>query len=149
MIDVQSSVVIERPVDEVFAYVADLTNNPAWEGNFTQVERTTEGPIGVGTVFTCQLRVPGRRVTSRIELTGFEPGQRIAFRGNQPASAKPVGSITFEPVDGGTRVTTLPRPEFAGPLRLLEPLMAGYVRRSNAKHLAALKALLEARPAAP
>ena len=149
MIDVEASVVVDRPLDEVFAYVADLTNNPAWEGNFVAVEQATPGPVGVGTVFNCQLKVPGQRVTSRIELTAFEPGRRIAFRGDQPASAKPVGSITFEAVPGGTKVTTLPRPEMGGLLKLLEPLMAGYVRRSNAKHLAALKALLEARPAAP
>src|SRR5436190_9141578 len=129
MLDVEASVVIDRPVDEVFAYVADMTNNPAWEGNFLSAERTTEGPIGIGTVFTCELKVPGRRVTSRIELTGFEPGRRIAFRGDQPASARPVGSITFEPAGGGTRVTTLPRPELGGVFRVMEPLMAGYVRR--------------------
>jgi hypothetical protein len=96
------------------------------------------------TVYQCLLRVPGQRVTSRVEITEFIPNQRISFRGDRPASARPVGSVTFQPHANGTRVTTLPRPEMRGIFKLLEPLMAGYIRRSNAKHLHKLKTLLEA-----
>jgi uncharacterized protein YndB with AHSA1/START domain len=143
MIDVEATTVIDRPVEAVFAFVADLENNPKWESNFIQVERVSPEPLGVGTVYRCVLRVPGQRVTSRVEITEFVPNQRISFRGDQPASAKPVGSITFEPHGNGTRVTTLPRPEMRGIFKLLEPMMAGYIKRSNAKHLHNLKTLLE------
>jgi uncharacterized protein YndB with AHSA1/START domain len=88
--------------------------------------------------------VPGQRVTSRIEITEFTPNQRISFRGDRPASAKPVGSITFEPLGSGTKVTTLPCPEMRGVFKLLESMMAGSIKRSNAKHLHNLKTLLEA-----
>jgi len=144
MIDVEASTVINRPVEAVFAFVADLENNPRWETNFVEVKRVSPEPLGVGTIYQCVLRVPGQRVTSRIEITEFTPNQRIAFRGDRPASAKPVGSITFEPQGSGTKVTTLPRPEMGGVFKLLEPMMAGYIRRSNAKHLQNLKTLLEA-----
>jgi uncharacterized protein YndB with AHSA1/START domain len=97
----------------------------------------------VGTVYVCVLRVPGQRVSSRIQITEFVANQRIAFRGDKPASAKPVGSITFEPAGGGTRVTTRPRPELRGVFKLLEPMLAGSSKRSNAKHLYNLKTLLE------
>ena len=143
MIDVEASTVINRPVEAVFAFVADLENNPKWETNFVEVKRVSPEPLGVGTVYQCVLRVPGQRVTSRIEITEFTPNQRISFRGDRPASAKPVGSITFEPLGSGTKVTTLPRPEMRGVFKLLEPMMAGYIRRSNAKHLQNLKTLLE------
>jgi uncharacterized membrane protein len=144
MINVEASTVINRPVEAVFAFVADLENNPKWETNFVEVERVSPEPLGVGTVYRCILRVPGQRVTSRIEITEFTPNRRISFRGDRPASAKPVGSITFEPLENGTKVTTLPRPEMRGIFKLLEPMMAGYVKRSNAKHLDNLKTLLEA-----
>jgi uncharacterized membrane protein len=143
MINVEASTLIDRPVETVFAFVADLENNPKWESNFVEVERVSPEPLGVGTVYQCVLRLPGQRVSSRIEITEFLPNQRIAFRGDRPASAKPVGSITFEPASGGTRVTTRPRPEMRGVFRLLEPMMAGYIKRSNAKHLHNLKMLLE------
>ena len=144
MINVEASTVINRPVEAVFAFVADLENNPKWESNFIQVKRISPEPLGVGTVYQCVLRVPGQRVTSRVEITEFIPNQRISFRGDRPASAKPVGSITFEPYGNSTRVTALPRPVMRGVFKLLEPMMAGYVKRSNAKHLHNLKTLLEA-----
>ena len=144
MINVEASTVINRPIEAVFSFVADLENNPKWETNFVEVKRVSPEPLGVGTIYQCVLRVPGQRVTSRIEITEFKPNQRISFRGDQPASAKPVGSITFEPLGSGTKVTTLPRPEMRGVLKLLEPMMAGYIKRSNAKHLHNLKTLLEA-----
>jgi uncharacterized protein YndB with AHSA1/START domain len=144
MTQVEASTVIDRPVEAVFAFVADLENNPRWESNFLEVRRLSGEPSGVGAAYECVLRLPGQRVTSRIEVTELVPNRRISFRGDRPASARPVGSITFEPAGAGTRVTTLPRPQFRGPLRLLAPLMAGSIRRSNERHLANLKALLEA-----
>jgi hypothetical protein len=78
-----------------------------------------------------------------LRSTEFIPNHRISFRGDQQASAKPVGSITFEPAGGGTRVTRRPRPEMRGVLKLLEPMIAGYIKRSNAKHLHKLRTLLE------
>lgn len=146
MVNVEASTVINRPVEAVFAFVADLENHPTWETNFVEVKRVSPEPLGVGTVYQCVLRVPGQRVNSRIEITEFTPNQRISFRGDRPASAKPVGSITFESLGNGTKVTTLPRPEMGGVFKLLEPLMAGYIKRSNAKHLDNLKTLLEEAP---
>jgi len=146
MVNVEASTVINRPVEAVFAFVADLENHPTWETNFVEVKRVSPEPLGVGTAYQCVLRVPGQRVTSRIEITEFTPNQRISFRGDRPASAKPVGSITFESLGNGTKVTTLPRPEMGGVFKLLEPLMAGYIKRSNAKHLDNLKTLLEEAP---
>jgi hypothetical protein len=57
--------------------------------------------------------------------------------------AKPVGEILFAPEGAGTRVTLRPRPEVGGPMRLMVPLMAGYIRRSNVSHLQLLKEKLE------
>ena len=51
--------------------------------------------------------------------------------------------MLFESVGGGTRVTSLPRPEMTGVFKLLEPLMARYIRQNNAEHLANLKRVLE------
>ena len=146
MVDVEASTVINRPVEAVFAFVADFENHPKWESNFVEVTRVSSEPIGVGTVYQCLLRVPGQRVTSHVQITEFTPNQRISFRGDRPASAKPVGSITFESLENATKVTTLPRPEMAGVFKLLEPMMAGYIKRSNARHLDRLKTLLEQAP---
>ena len=143
MVTVEASAVINRPIDEVFAFVSNFANHPQWEGNFLEGKRLTPDPVGVGTRYQCVLKVPGQRVVSLIDITEYEPNQSIGFRGDQPAQAKPVGRMTFEAVGSGTKVTLLPRPEFGGIFKLLEPLMAGYIKRSNVEHLRTLKSLLE------
>ena len=47
VIDVSDSVVITRPVSEVFAFVADHENLPAWTVGVKHSERVTEGPPSV------------------------------------------------------------------------------------------------------
>jgi uncharacterized protein YndB with AHSA1/START domain len=146
MIQVEASEVIQRPVAEVFAYLADFENNPRWEANFLDVKRLSPGPTAEGSAFECILKFPGQRVTSRFEITEFVPDQRIAFRGDKPGSATPVGSIETEPVDANsTRVTLRPRPEMKGLFHLMEPFMSGYIKKSNQRHLATLKQVLEAK----
>jgi uncharacterized membrane protein len=144
MIKVEASTVINRPVQDVFAFVANFENHPKWETNFQEVKLLTSTPSGVGTTYQCKLKLPGQSATSRFEITEYDLNKKIAFEGEPAGPATPKGSFLFEPVAGGTRLTLLPRPEFRGFFRLLEPMMAGYVRKQNAEHLGNLKRLIEA-----
>lgn len=144
MINVQASTVIHRPIEEVFAFVADFENNPKWEMNFQKVQLLTAKPTGVGTTYQCELKLPGQAATSKFEITEYEANKKIAFEGEAAGPAKPKGSFLFESVAGGTRLTLFPRPEFRGFFKLLEPMMAGYIRKQNEEHLSNLKRLLEA-----
>ena len=51
---VVSSVVIARPVEEVFAFVTDARNNPQWQASsgLRRTEQIPEEPVGVGTRIT-------------------------------------------------------------------------------------------------
>ena len=144
MINVEVSTAINRPVEDVFAFVANFENHPRWEKNFKNVKLLTSTPNGVGTTYQCELKLPGQSVTSKFEITEYEVNKKIAFAGEAAGPATPKGSFLFEPVVGGTKLTLLPRPEFRGFFRLLEPMMAGYVRKQNEEHLSNLKRLLEA-----
>jgi uncharacterized membrane protein len=144
MINVEVSTVINRPVADVFAFVADYENLPRWESDFQAVKRLTSAPIGVGTIYDCLLKFPGQTASSKLEITEYILNQKIAFVGEPAGPAKPQGSFLFESVAGGTKVTAHPQPEFRGFFKLLEPLMAGYIRKVNLAHLSALKKLLEA-----
>ena len=44
------SAVIDRPIDEVFAFLADGTNDPKFSPRVQEIRKTTDGPVGVGTV---------------------------------------------------------------------------------------------------
>lgn len=143
MIKVEESIVINRPIAEVFAFVANFENHPKWESNFQKVKLITSTPLGVGTKYQCDLKLPGQTATSMFEITEYEVNRKIAFEAEAAGPAKPNGSFLFESVPGGTKITLLPRPEFRGIFKLLEPMMAGYVRKQNQDHLKKLKSVLE------
>lgn len=52
------SIDIDRPVEEVFDFVADQTNEPLYDPQMISSTRTTDGPLGVGTPF------PGARAAA-------------------------------------------------------------------------------------
>ena len=144
MINVQVSTVINRPIAEVFAFVANFENHPKWETDFQEVKQLTSTPAGVGTTYQCVLKLPRQSAKSKFEITEYEVNQKIAFEGEVAGPAKPKGSYLFESAAGGTKVISRPQPEFRGLFRLLEPMMTGYIRKNNVAHLNNLKRLLEA-----
>jgi len=143
MINVNVDRVIKRPIEDVFSFVANFENHPKWEKNFQKVKRLSPASSGVGTIYECQMKLPGQSVTSKFEITEFEPNKKISFEGQAAGPAKPKGSFVFETVPDGTRLTLSPRPEFRGFFKLLEPIMASYIRKQNEEHLDNLKRLLE------
>jgi len=143
MIKAEKSIVIERPVEDVFAYVGDQTNAVHWQAGLVEVRRLTDGPSGVGTRHTIVRTFMGRRLAVDNEYVAFEPGRRIAFRttsGPMPLEA----SYLVEPAEGGARVTSTIEMDASGFLALAEPLIAVGLRREMDAAFRELKRLLEA-----
>ena len=134
MINVEVSTVINRPVADVFAFVANFENHPKWETDFQEVKQLTSTSGGVGTTYQCLLKFPGQTATSKFEINEYVVNQKIPYEGEAAGPAKPRVSFLFESVAGGTKVTSLPQPEFRGLFKLLGPMMAGYIRKNNVAH---------------
>ena len=142
MIRVEKSGIIERPVEEVFAYIGDQTNAPAWQSGLVEVRRTTEGPIGVGTKHTLARMFMGKRMEADNEYVAYEPNRRIAFKVTSgPMRAE--ASYLFEAVPEGTKVTSTIEMVTSGFLSLAEPLIAASLRREVKAAIPVLKDLLE------
>jgi uncharacterized protein YndB with AHSA1/START domain len=146
MPSVQRSIVIARPVDEVFDYFADPTTGTEWRSSLAEV--SAEGPVAVGTVFRQRVSGPGgRTVPADIRMTTYEPGRTVAFVG-VAGPLRPDVAYDFEPVEGGTKVTF----SISAPLSGAKKLFLGpIVQKSMEAELAGLdtaKRILEARPAA-
>jgi Polyketide cyclase / dehydrase and lipid transport len=73
------SAVIDRPIDDVFAFLADGTNDPKFSPRVQQIQKTTDGPIGVGTVFESKVKDAGMTTSRRFELTAFEAPTKIRW----------------------------------------------------------------------
>ena len=144
MARVEQSVVIERPVEEVWAYLNDCAHDPEWMSMITETEKLTDGPVGVGTVQRSAAKVLGRRIDTTFEITEHEPNRSSRIR---PKSSPFPYTGTYEvaPVDGGTRFTWAIEGEPGSFFRLAEPLVVRMLARQLETDLATLKDLLEAR----
>jgi hypothetical protein len=98
----QQSVVINRPVEQVFAFVSDLENDPLWTPGAV-MRRTSQGPLGVGTTFQQYDRFMGRRM----DLSLRSP---TMSRPTRSASRRPRGSCRLGAVGCSSR-SARPPPE--------------------------------------
>lgn len=67
------AVVISRPRDEVFAFVADARNRPRWDDSVDSEELTSPEPIGVGTTVRTKLRSMGHDYAINWEVVEHHP----------------------------------------------------------------------------
>ncbi len=72
MVRIEGEIVINRPVEEVFDFVADERNEPRYNPEMHRAEQISDGPIGVGTRFRAETVSRDRTVEMVIEFTGYE-----------------------------------------------------------------------------
>ena len=102
-----ATVKIERPIGEVFAFLAAGTNDPKFSPRVQEIRKVTDGPIGVGTVFESKVKDAGMTTSRKFELTTFEAPTKIrwAERSKNMVTA-PDGGYDLEKVtDTQTKVT--------------------------------------------
>jgi hypothetical protein len=73
------SAVIDRPITEVFEFLADGTNDPKFSPRVQQIRKATDGPVGVGTVFDSTVKDAGMKTGRSFELITFEPPRKIRW----------------------------------------------------------------------
>jgi uncharacterized membrane protein len=141
------SVVIERPPQEVFAYVSDLKNLPEWGALSGEMRKETEGPPEVGARYTADLTFLGRRLVISYEVSAYEPPRLFAFRNlDGPLYDKYTYTFEEEPGGGETRFSMAIEMQPGGFYRLIGPLLEQMTQRYYfRKELKTLKGLLESR----
>jgi uncharacterized membrane protein len=138
----RTSATIKRPISEVFAYLTDVAAWPRWM-NVEKTEPVDPGPPQVGSKAEGTLTEGGKSVPFSIEITRLEPDSFIGFRTlSGPMDWQ--GGWEVRAVDGETtEVTSVGEMRLQGLRRLLEPLMAGEIRKGEAAELVKLRGILE------
>ncbi len=77
----EATIVIDRPIENVFEFLADGENDKKFSSRIIEIEKTTEGPPGVGTVYASTAKDAGVKMKHEFELTQFEPPTRIRWGG--------------------------------------------------------------------
>lgn len=136
------SIVVARPIDEVYGLVADLERTLEWQTSLERIDVEGGGDAAVGTRGTEVRRAGGRKMESRFEVTALEPGRRIALE-TRAAHVEAEVEFAFAEVEGGTRVQSELELRLRGPLRFMGQVVRGQVERQGREDLERLKALLE------
>ena len=133
MAEIVESIDISRRPGDVFAYAADFSRFPDWQGGVVSARREGDGPLAVGSR-AIVTRQAGRRELARTEeITELNPPRTWAVHGGGgPLIA--IAKVTIEPLDAGhrSRVTMALDFKAHGIGRLLLPLV---VRRQARKQL--------------
>jgi uncharacterized membrane protein len=142
-VDVRTEIEIERPRDEVAAYVSDPSNATEWYRNIRSVEWETPPPVAEGSRMRFRARFLGRDLTYTYEVRELVPGERIVM-GTADGPFAMETTYTFEDAPGGgTLVGLRNRGEPSGFAKVLSSVMRKAMRRENTKDLERLKELLE------
>jgi hypothetical protein len=145
---IEGEIVIARPVDVVFDYVADQSNEPQYNPQMVRAEKITAGPVGKGTRFRSAVASRGRAAEMLIECTGYDWPKLFATTTTM-AQADIGYTLRFEPAPAGTRMRWSGQVRPKGALRLLGPVITWLGRRQEQRIWAALKQHLEVTPAGP
>jgi uncharacterized protein YndB with AHSA1/START domain len=137
---------INRPIDEVFAFLADGTNDTKFSPRVQEIQKTTDGPPGVGTVFKSTVKDAGMKSSREFELTEFEQPTKIRWtERSKNAITVPTGGYDLEPAgDGATKVTIFNEFEGHGFGKVILPLAARAARKDADPFVGRIKAAVEA-----
>ncbi|NEC31043.1 polyketide cyclase [Streptomyces sp. SID8111] len=143
----EATVDIDRPIDEVFAYLADGEHDPEFSPRVQRIDKEPGGPTHVGTVFTSTVKDAGMTTRREFEITELTAPTRIRWheRSRNLITADE-GGYDLEPTpDGGTHVRLYNVLEGHGVGKLLLPVAGGAARKDAPAFGQRIKSAVEAR----
>jgi uncharacterized membrane protein len=142
MVRVEESVTIDRPVEEVFAYLADIEKQPEWVSSLLESTKSSDEPTGEGTKYRQKAKILGRRFESTNEVTAYEPPHVYEFQATSgPMHVRIRFTLTSEGQE--TRVLEVAEGESGGFFKLADPIIARTMKKQLQADLETLKTMLE------
>lgn len=142
MVNVEHSITVNLPIDEVFTYVSDLRHSAEWQKGLIEVRKISEGPIGVGTKFAIVRNFLGQKIEAENEFIEYKQNSVVAFKipsGPMPGEA----SYLFMSTPEGSQVTSKIEIQTEGFSKLAAPMIAASLKKEMTSNLLVLKDLLE------
>ena len=100
------SAVVDRPIAEVFDYLAAGTNDPEFSPRVQEIRKEPDGPSRLGTIFVSTVKDAGMKSARRFELTGFDAPTTIRWTERSKNIVTAEGGYDLEDLGGGrTKVT--------------------------------------------
>lgn len=140
----EGTTVVARPIEEVFAFLADGENDPKFSPRVQEIRKLTDGPIGVGTRYGSTVKDAGMTTKREFELTEFVPPTRIRWAERSKNAVTATGGYDLAPDGAGTRVTIFNELEGHGFGKLVVGFALRSARKGADEFAASIKRAVEA-----
>lgn len=144
MVDVQTEMIINKPVHLVAEYAMQPDHAPDWYVNIQSAEWRTAKPLQQGSLIAFKAKFLGRELSYVYEVKELVPGKKLVMQtadGPFPMET----SYTFEAMDANTTKMKLRnRGKPSGFSKLFSPFMERMMRKANKKDLERIKEIIEA-----
>jgi uncharacterized protein YndB with AHSA1/START domain len=141
MIQHEVTIHLNRPIEQVFAFLMDMSKLSTWQSNLIKSEPLTEGPLRTGSQFREVRRIRGKESEIQGEITALEHNKLLETR----TVTKPQAMVSYflESEEGGTRLKYKFVLITNGLMRLLEPMITKSIKEESESDFEALRRTLE------
>jgi carbon monoxide dehydrogenase subunit G len=143
MINFEISTLVDRPIEDVFAFLSNPLNTPKWQTMVKSIEQVVPGAVGIGAKFNAHAEVMGHTMEGLMEVTTYEPPTRFGFT-NKAGPMEMAVAFALKPVGTGTKITLNIQGNPGGIFKLAEGPMTHQIKAQMEANLAKLKSVLEA-----
>ena len=138
------SVLIRRPIAEVFEYMNDVDREREWQPQLLEAEQIPPGETRVGTRRRYVSEFLGKRIANTYVVRTYEPLARVVLETTPESAVRATTDIAWEAMAEGTRVTMAMEGKPTGVLRFVpKALMEATFEREARDTLQRLKDALE------
>jgi len=142
MAKIAASTTIERPTDEVWKFMLDVSSLPKWIPGLLEGKVTSEGPIGIGT--TLQVKNSAWPKQAEFRITEFEPGRKSVMEVTSPPMMKGTReTFALENAEGKTKLSLTLDMKLNGFYSLVGPFVVPSQRKIAETEIGNLKRVLE------
>ena len=111
------------PPERVFAFVEDVRNLPRWQDGVESAERTSSGPVAVGSTARVRRQLLGQPVDLDLVVIEHDPPRRLALETSVQGLRVQV-ALDIAPSGSRSRVTFATAFQGRGMSTFLEPVLA-------------------------
>lgn len=138
---VSKSVLVPRPPQEVFDYLANFETTAEWDPGVDEARQTSDGPVGLGSTFALVANFRGRKIPVKYEVTVYQTNTRVVLVGKNKQFTG-TDDIGIAPEGDGTRVSWNADFQMEGIARLFQPFMGGIFEKLSEEAMKGLEETL-------